>query len=85
MGYDLLSNGESDMTLCSPCDALRGATKRETPHPQLKAEGRAAFKDGFGPSKGRGYMEYYVCLDCGAKWMRDRDELDDDASWVLRG
>lgn len=73
------------MTLCNPCDALRGASKREAPHPRLEFERKAPFKDGFGPSKAKGYMEYYACVDCGAKWMRDLDELDDDAAWVRKG
>lgn len=72
------------MTLCTSCDALRGASKLETPHPRLKYEGKNAYKSGYGPSMARGYMERYVCQDCDAKWMRDCDELDDDASWVLK-
>lgn len=70
------------MPLCQGCEQLLGASKSESPHADLRLIDKRPYKP-MGPDPSRGYMERYSCNSCETVWMRDRDEKDADAGWMV--
>jgi hypothetical protein len=61
-----MAQGESDMTMCSACNALQHGGRE---HAALMSKGRRGLQTSARARMSGG--EYFVCRLCGAEWLRD--------------